>query len=138
MLGKRFLEFNRRLNFPMYVQIRIAMHSPSLGPIATSQMASFFSYGIRAKGHCVGSTDGGYPDERCLSRAFFRSSGRSKFYEVRAMHEIINRRIEHFYVVSHCFRHRAHLQFFCFYAARNITELMLENGGPFVLHAPYS
>lgn len=47
-----------------------------------------------------------------------------------AKHETANRRIKHFKVLSDRFRHDLALHSYCFHAAVNLTELMIENSDP--------
>ena len=62
-----------------------------LFPCGTYSDVNIFRLGLkkllRIDEHVL--TDGGYQSERCLSRAWFQNSGRSKFYGVvRAKHEL--------------------------------------------------
>ena len=49
---------------------------------------------------------------------------------IRARHEIVNRRMKHFQVLSTVFRHNLKLHALCFHAVANITALMIEHSDP--------
>ena len=71
--------------------------------------------------------DGGYRDSGC------RKSGENPamtrlFSVIRARHEIMNRRMKHFNVLSHRFRHHRSLHSSCFHAVANLTQVSNESG----------
>lgn len=50
--------------------------------------------------------------------------------KIMARHETVNKRIKQFQILNDCFRHDISKHQICFYAACNLTQLMLVNGEP--------
>ena len=79
--------------------------------------------------------DGGYEDERRYTTKA-RAIHAGIISKIRARHETVNRRIKHFFVASHRFRHNIKKHAVCFHAACNLTHMMIKNGEPvFTLEA---
>lgn len=74
--------------------------------------------------------DRGYRDEKCVYLPNDLIYADNLYSSVRARHENANRRIKQFNIISNRFRHDLSLQHFCFFAAANLAQLMIENGSP--------
>lgn len=72
--------------------------------------------------------DAGYKDITCSASA--QGPEANSWGYVRARHEAVNKRIKQFMVFGRRFRHSKRIQYMCFHAAVNLTQLMIENGKP--------
>lgn len=69
--------------------------------------------------------DGGYRDETC---SISQNPESVSWGFVRARHGAVNKRLKHFNVLSHRFRHNFKLYSKCCFEVANITQLLIMNG----------
>ena len=74
--------------------------------------------------------DRGYRDSKCVYFPNNLDYPDSLYSTVRARHEIMNKRLKQFKVITETFRHDLSLHGTCFHAVANLTELMIRNGSP--------
>ena len=72
-------------------------------------------------------TDSGYGDEKCITPPGSNHSDHKVLAEIRARHEIMNKRLKQFFILSHRFRHALEQHVDCFHAVCNLTQLNLEH-----------
>jgi len=72
----------------------------------------------------------GYRDEKCVYLPSDLMYEDRLYSSVRARHENANRRIKQFNAITNKFRHNISLHHLCFFAAANLSQIMIENGAP--------
>lgn len=71
--------------------------------------------------------DSGYTDERCIRPPVNNHPNHRLMSIVRARHEILNKRLQQFFVLKNRFRQNLSLNRDCFFAVLNITQVMLQD-----------
>lgn len=68
-------------------------------------------------------SDGGYQDRSCVRKVHCTSQELKTHKRIRARHETSNRRLRHFNILRHRFRHQPHKHGMVFRAIINIVQL---------------
>lgn len=74
-------------------------------------------------------SDKGYSHKKCLIAPLIKNTIQSSIFKrIRARHEILNRRLKQFYVLSSTFRHSPEKHSACFFAVTNIVQESINLG----------
>lgn len=74
-------------------------------------------------------TDRGYRHSKCRTSPVIKNNQQSTIFKrIRARHEILNRRLKHFHILSSTFRHIPEKHSTCFFAVANIVQESINRG----------
>jgi len=77
--------------------------------------------------------DSGYGDLRCMQPPLRNHPKYETYARIRARHEVVNKRLKQFAVLTRTFRHRRSFHGVCFRAVANITVLILQEEPMFLI-----
>jgi len=78
--------------------------------------------------------DSGYGDTRCLQPPLHAHPMQATYSRIRARHEVVNKRLKQFSVLTRPFRHKLSFHGVCFRAVANITVLILKEEPMFTIY----